>query len=1354
MKKIAKKLIALSIAFMMAVGVTGTIVPTIGQKVCAAETTNEPKYMAKLTGAWTWVYQSIQAEADVTYKFTCDYYVEDGGSATACIWRYSSSSEEDVSRKQTLYEGTKGTVDLSYTADAIDNNIMIRFEGDSANTVCYVWNISLTKEGSDENLLTNGNFEQEDGTWIGWRIGDSDVIMDKDSSNDVALQYRQEIISYDKGLLSPSCYMAKLEGTYVDVDNIMHTYVNVSQTIKPTEGTTYTFRCNYYDRAEDGGASVYLYTDTSVTQEGTDSYGRFCKKTKAATEGILELSYTANEDDTQLSVSLECDPESESYFWGLSLTTDADSETNLLTNADFQEGNGSWIGWTVKGVKVSTDEESQIITNTYGHQVVEYTESRIESMKEEDALLKTYEDPNALFQMEEVNQYKSIDLINPTYMARLNGTYTDSNGQTKTWIWVYQGIVPEAGTKYQFLCDYYVAKGDAAVAMWSSAMNYNDAVVQSMAEGERGTAFLTYTANPEDETLTVRFECSPGSICYIRDVRLVEENSDDNLFRNGDFSEGNGSWIGWKVGGESVIADKSASDVATSTYGQEILVCDWELFSSDLANWSVRPQVKDTLDFTYQAALKAELAEGSLPYMDFVLYNENEPVKTERVTGVINTDGNYQFSLEILPQQIEYQIVSSLHVSTVAGEQVQMKQYSVKEYCISILKNADCSNELKNLIADMMKYSGESESMLGKTKTIADELRILLDGYGSGGVLSDITDALESLLSGEQTEETYRWKSASLILNGKVTIRLKFAADDIKGLTVQVNHADCEILTEKNGAYYYVDIPMSASEYNKAITANFQKDGNTVGKELQYSVHTYLYRMKDHANSKNLLQAIYRYGQSAAAYASYLSDGNQETEEQTNPDTYLFTMKGNSADRMNPQSGGADAEARVMRESIMNADDNMDTSGGTVYYISAETGDDANDGISEKTAWKTLAGYRTHAGELNEGDTVLFERGGVYRGEISEHTVLPLVSGVTYGAYGIGAKPAIYGSKQNYVGLGSWIKTDTEHIWVCSANITSDAGCIVFNHGQAVGVKRLKVSDDLATNLAELKDNFEFYHDLTTEKLYLYMDCDPSYNFYDIEICQNSYMLLGNTDSSNITIDNLSLKYSGGHAIRFHSGASNITITNCDIGFIGGSLQLTDKDIRYGNGIEFWNGCADITIKNNWIYQIYDAGFTHQGGSDAVGGCYTQENINFSGNLVEYCSFSLEFWAGNPDKDVLRNIIYEDNVVRFNGYGWGVARPTTFGVASVNVWGHTDTFTAENFVIRNNIFDLSAKALIVSYYDTEPNVTYSENSYYLKEGYVAFWEGKKFLAATDQSTMEASVATVDKNPKVVQFIEQ
>ncbi len=77
----------------------------------------------------------------------------------------------------------------------------------------------------------------------------------------------------------------------------------------------------------------------------------------------------------------------------------------------------------------------------------------------------------------------------------------------------------------------------------------------------------------------------------------------------------------------------------------------------------------------------------------------------------------------------------------------------------------------------------------------------------------------------------------------------------------------------------------------------------------------------------------------------------------------------------------------------------------TTYYVSASTGNDSNNGTSEKTPWKTLG--KVSGIEFKPGDTILLKRGDVWA-----ESLLPKGSGlstnwITLSAYGSGNRPKI-----------------------------------------------------------------------------------------------------------------------------------------------------------------------------------------------------------------------------------------------------------------------------------------------------------------------------------------------------------
>ena len=84
------------------------------------------------------------------------------------------------------------------------------------------------------------------------------------------------------------------------------------------------------------------------------------------------------------------------------------------------------------------------------------------------------------------------------------------------------------------------------------------------------------------------------------------------------------------------------------------------------------------------------------------------------------------------------------------------------------------------------------------------------------------------------------------------------------------------------------------------------------------------------------------------------------------------------------------------------------------YYVSSSVGDDANDGLSPETAWKTLEQVTA---QIEDGDTILLKRGDTFRGFIKAYKD----EDVIIGAYGSGANPVLKGS----VEIAGW--TPTSH---------------------------------------------------------------------------------------------------------------------------------------------------------------------------------------------------------------------------------------------------------------------------------------------------------------------------------------
>ena len=77
----------------------------------------------------------------------------------------------------------------------------------------------------------------------------------------------------------------------------------------------------------------------------------------------------------------------------------------------------------------------------------------------------------------------------------------------------------------------------------------------------------------------------------------------------------------------------------------------------------------------------------------------------------------------------------------------------------------------------------------------------------------------------------------------------------------------------------------------------------------------------------------------------------------------------------------------------------------------------------------------------------------------------------------------------------------------------------------------------------------------------------------------------------NVVIDGIALKYGAAHGINGEN-VNGVVIRQCDVSWIGGGVlsydfRSTGKPVRYGNGIQFWNGAKNIEVHNNRLWQIY-----------------------------------------------------------------------------------------------------------------------------------------------------------------------
>ena len=320
---------------------------------------------------------------------------------------------------------------------------------------------------------------------------------------------------------------------------------------------------------------------------------------------------------------------------------------------------------------------------------------------------------------------------------------------------------------------------------------------------------------------------------------------------------------------------------------------------------------------------------------------------------------------------------------------------------------------------------------------------------------------------------------------------------------------------------------------------------------------------------------------------------------------------------------------------------------GTAYYVSND-GDDNNDGLTPKTAWRTLnkvaraSGAWDTAGIMHAGDAVFFRRGDIFRID-SEHGFSVGADGITLSAYGDGAKPIITGSSENGSGAEKWELVfegfSGTKIWKYYRNMR-DVSMIVLNDGEVITDRVYEYYDgngyiscevngwyqheDMGMTLMEtllplnetMTENMSIISRPTRsdpEGNYgecgigpLYLRCDegnPGELYSSIEFSE--YYLLGSVwlDACNTVFDNISFRCNG--TSFFKNGRSwkeiiGTQIQNCEFAYGGGSVTnyiATESGLTIvgvmGDGI--YNIVLDTTIENNYFHNSKLPAITYEG---------------------------------------------------------------------------------------------------------------------------------------------------------------
>lgn len=229
----------------------------------------------------------------------------------------------------------------------------------------------------------------------------------------------------------------------------------------------------------------------------------------------------------------------------------------------------------------------------------------------------------------------------------------------------------------------------------------------------------------------------------------------------------------------------------------------------------------------------------------------------------------------------------------------------------------------------------------------------------------------------------------------------------------------------------------------------------------------------------------------------------------------------------------------------------------------------------------------------------------------------------------------------------SFIPLPAESVEIRSVGLFHDVGNIIMkkkgSQEEICGWKRW--------DLGSLKDQGDYFHDLTENRLYFRSEKNPAELYSMMEAaCRCNLIDLAGTE--HIVVEGLSLAYSGGHGLRGGPNCRHCVVRENDFLWIGGSWLYTRGPIptRYGNGIEFWDGNEDLLVEGNSFFQIYDTAMTNQGP-----GAGELKEMVWRRNRCVNCEQCYEIWFTSPEMTV-KSLTVAENDFRGSGFGWSHAQ--------------------------------------------------------------------------------------------------
>ena len=303
------------------------------------------------------------------------------------------------------------------------------------------------------------------------------------------------------------------------------------------------------------------------------------------------------------------------------------------------------------------------------------------------------------------------------------------------------------------------------------------------------------------------------------------------------------------------------------------------------AVFAATPEIKVSLTLTDSIAINFKVAADDMDAAAFErmeFYNGETLLDTVTELPAVDGNGMYVFSYtDIAPHMMGYTVTAKLY----AGDLNLEQDASVLAYCSAILNNAATYGEKLSVLAmELLDYGAATQKYYAAVEGTAVADTDLVN-YGIAEAYPDIyalcnnealTYSSVKSVGSELETPAVVWTGIGLYLHDAISIRYKFTAQSVEGLTMMAisgenSWAVTDFYSAGDGVWYaYFDGLNPARMRDTVVAIMYDSQNEMVSNILSYSIESYVTNISAATTNetlKTLVQEMLRYGDACADWA-------------------------------------------------------------------------------------------------------------------------------------------------------------------------------------------------------------------------------------------------------------------------------------------------------------------------------------------------------------------------------------------------------------------------------------------------------------------------------------------------------